>query len=200
MNFCSKCQDDAVKRTTAVAEGMYSLSITEIIPDYGHGVRYLQVADGNMILETFKSYSQPEICCVLQCLMSNPADLHPLHLAEDPNLYWPIIWFYGSVYSAILACCGSKVVKKIFGKMSQYRSNKIPTGSAAIPPSLSAFPTFAIGEMRIACGNEVCPMLDHSEKFLKCTGCKVRYYCAEECQKADWKKHKTECSWGKANK
>jgi len=194
---CSKCLAEAVKRTTGVAEGLYSISITETVPGYGYGARYYTVAEGNMVLETFKAYSQPEIGCVLQCLMSNPADLHPLHLAEDPNLYWPIIWFYGSVYTALLQSCGSKVVKKIYGKLSKYRSNKISSGRPAIPTSLSAFPSFAIGEMRIACGNEVCPNLDHSEKFLKCTGCRVRYYCSEQCQRSDWKKHKAECKWGK---
>ena len=27
----------------------------------------------------------------------------------------------------------------------------------------------------------------------KCSGCKLVYYCSEECQKADWKKHKHIC-------
>ena len=190
---CHKCQDNAVKRTAAVAEGLYSISLTETVPAYGYGARYLTVAEGDMILETFKGYSQPDICCVLQCLMSNPADLHPLFIAEDPNLFWPIIWYYGSVYSALLSCCGVNIVKKLYGKLSQYRSNKISSGSPTIPSNLSAFPSYAVGETRKACGNESCPTLDHGEKFLKCAACKVRYYCAVECQRSDWKKHKSEC-------
>ena len=178
---------------------MYSVSINETVPGYGYDARYFTVADGNMTLETFKQYSQPEICCVLQCLMSNPADLHPLHVAEDPNLYWPIIWFYGSVYTALLQCCGEKVIKTIYGKLCKYRSKKIPSGGPAVPSSLTAFPSFAIGEMRMACGNEVCPSLDHSDKFLSCSSCKERYYCSPECQRADWKKHKPECSWERSN-
>ena len=187
--------DSALKRVAAVAEGFYSISITETVPVYGYGARYFAVKDGNMTLETFKRYSQPEIRCVLQCLMNNPADLHPLHVAEDPNLYWPVIWFFGSVYSALVECCEPAVVKKIFGKLSKYRSKKISSGSSSLPGPLSAFPSSAVGEMLMACGNESCPNLDHSEKFQKCTGCRVRYYCKPDCQRADWSKHKTECSW-----
>jgi len=142
-----------MKRTKAVAEGLYSISLTETIPSYGYGARYLTMAEGDMVLETFKSYSQPDIKCVLQCLMSNPGDLHPLYLAEDPNLYWPTIWYYGSVYSALLTCCGVIIVKKLYGKLSRYRSNKIPTSSPAIPSTISVFPSFAVGETRKACGN-----------------------------------------------
>ena len=116
---CKDFHDTAVKRTTAVAEGSYSVSITETVPTYGYGARYFTLKDGNLVLDTFKAYSQPEICSVLQCLMSNPADLHPLYIAEDPNLYWPVIWFYGSVYNALLECCGHKVVQQIYGKLGE---------------------------------------------------------------------------------
>ena len=57
--------------------------------------------------------------------MDNPADLHPVHLAEDCNLYWPIVWYYGSVYTALLHCCGHKVVKEIYGKLAQYRYSTV---------------------------------------------------------------------------
>ena len=29
-------------------------------------------------------------------------DLQPLHLAEDPNLFWPLVWYYGSIHQAVL--------------------------------------------------------------------------------------------------
>ena len=77
-----------------MAEGLYSISITETVPTYGYGARYFTMADGNMVLETFKQYSQPEMCCVLQCLMSNPADLHPLHLLDPlPSLTLLLVRF-----------------------------------------------------------------------------------------------------------
>ena len=45
---CSKCNEDAIKRIVAVAEGLYSISITETIPGYGYGARYLTVSDGDI--------------------------------------------------------------------------------------------------------------------------------------------------------
>ena len=58
---------------------------------------------GKIQNEVFRSNSKPEISCLLQCLSSNPADLHPLFLAEDQTVYWNMIWLYGSVYEALLA-------------------------------------------------------------------------------------------------
>ena len=134
-----------------------------------------------------------KICSLLQCLSSNPADLHPLFLAEEQNIYWPLIWYYGTVYNAILECCGEKLVEEVFGKLRNLAaSQSLPRG--ALPPeALAAFPDSAVGELRIACGNENCPKLDHAEKFKVCTGCRVRRFCSEECLRKDWSKHKSEC-------
>ena len=33
---------------------------------------------------------------------------------------------------------------------------------------------------------------------LKCGGCQEVYYCSEECVKADWKRHKKECAYWRA--
>ncbi|KAK7690517.1 hypothetical protein QCA50_005615 [Cerrena zonata] len=30
-------------------------------------------------------------------------------------------------------------------------------------------------------------------KIFSCAGCKTEYYCSRECQKADWRKHKSRC-------
>jgi hypothetical protein len=30
-------------------------------------------------------------------------------------------------------------------------------------------------------------------KLLTCSGCLTTFYCSKECQKIDWKKHKTHC-------
>ena len=47
-------------------------------------------------------------------------------------------------------------------------------------------PDSAVGELRIACGNENCPKLDHKEKFKVSTGCRVRGFCSVECLRKDW--------------
>jgi len=33
-----------------------------------------------------------------------------------------------------------------------------------------------------------------SEHVMRCSVCKALYYCSKECQKADWRKHKKDCS------
>ena len=200
---CLDCKEDARQRSISVAQGLYSISTTEAIPGYGYSARYT-TDQGKIVAEIFKGYSKPEIRCLLQCLSSNIADLHPLFLAEDQNLYWPLIWFFGTVYDALLECCGKKFVKKIYGKLRKYRSDNIaasnlPAGSPA-PDVLDAFPDSAVSEVRICCGNEKCPKLDHTEKFKVCTGCRVRRFCSEECLRKDWAgKHKLECKNMKKN-
>ena len=188
---CGSCKLTAKQRTMAVAQGHYSISWSEAIPGYGYCARYA-TEDGEIIRDIFKSYSQPEICCVLQCLMNNVADLHPLFIAEDSNLFWPIIWYYGSVCNAILQCCDSETVNKLYGSSLDELQSTISAES--IPDEvISAFPEAATNQIRIACGNETCPHLDHQEKFKKCSGCMVRCYCDRKCQMEDLQTHKKEC-------
>ena len=105
---------------------------------------------------------------MLQGLSSNPADLHPLLLAEKQNIYWSLIRYFGTVYEAIFECRGEKFVKEVFGKLrkSNFAASNLPTG-AHPPVALAAFhfPDSAVGELEIACGNENCLKLEHTDKF-----------------------------------
>ncbi|CAH1796986.1 unnamed protein product [Owenia fusiformis] len=54
----------------------------------------------------------------------------------------------------------------------------------------------ADGTVRKMCHNESCNKLEGEggiEKLLKCTRCRVAFYCGKECQKAHWKLHKKVC-------
>lgn len=38
-----------------------------------------------------------------------------------------------------------------------------------------------------------CGGCNRKEGLHKCGRCRVRFYCSQNCQKADWPKHKLEC-------
>jgi len=199
---CQPCKHDAHERLRSVARGRYSISVTQVIPNHSHAARYVD-GNGVVVQDVFKSYSKPDLRQVLQCLMTNPADLHPLAVAEDQSLYWGIIWYWGSVYQAVQDTCDHNTLAKIYGNLNGNIADDRGTNSAcsecrsANVSGLAAFPESAVGEWRIACGNELCPMVDHEIKFNLCAGCKVRRYCNEVCQRKDWPKHKEFCKAAK---
>ena len=43
---------------------------------------------------------------------------------------------------------------------------------------------------RIVCDNKDC---DNKGPTKNCSRCKLVYYCSRDCQKKDWKTHKTDC-------
>lgn len=189
---CQDCKVLAKSRIVATREGKYCISCSESVPGYGYNARFAN-ANGDIVSETFKNYSQPEIACVLQCLMSNPEDLHPLSIAEDGNLYWPIIWYYGSIYNAISECCNTATVNKVYGSCIGKSQSQLPPSNPLSDEMLSAFPTFADNQLRMTCGNNNCPQFDHRQTFKKCSACRVRCYCSRDCQVKDYKTHKKEC-------
>ena len=50
-------------------------------------------------------------------------DLHPLQLAKDPNIYWPIVHYYGFVvfvYSALNEILDGKTVDSFYKNIPEY--------------------------------------------------------------------------------
>jgi len=189
--YCGSCVIMGKYRVFAVAHDLYAISTTYAIIGYGYQVTYANSLDNTIIKETFKSYSKPEIKSVLSCLMNNPADVHVYHMAQDPNLYWPIVWYYGSVHAALERVGGQQLIRDV------YHSNEIKTAERNkredIDENLAAaFPEMP-GNLGLICGNEECVKFGLLESFSKCGSCKNRRYCSEKCQRADWKIHKQEC-------
>lgn len=52
----------------------------------------------------------------------------------------------------------------------------------------------AVFEPRTCLVCAYCQMTDIEGKFMQCAKCRRTSYCSKECQRADWKRHKPECS------
>merc|ERR1719369_1347959 len=101
--YCSSCEIIGKYRVFAVAHELFAISTTETLAGFGYAAIYANTLDNTITKETFRCYSKPEIDSVIACLMDNPADVHVYQIAKDPNLYWPIVWYYGSVHSALVS-------------------------------------------------------------------------------------------------
>jgi xylose isomerase len=57
---------------------------------------------------------------------------------------------------------------------------------------------FAESAAEMARNEKACRVCEALEKTKKCSGCEKVYYCGRECQRADWKAHKSSCRQEKA--
>jgi hypothetical protein len=108
-------------------------------------------------------------------------DLHPLQLAKDPSIYWPIVHYYGSVYSALKEILDGKTVDSIYENIPEF---------TPLPERINIVDE---EQFVIKCGHTSCVHLDWEFKFKQCCRCNMRRYCSPSCQKLDWKLHKKEC-------
>merc|ERR1719186_441806 len=112
--YCNTCSIIGKYRVFAVAHDLYAISTKYVMVGYGYQVTYANTLDGTITKETFKAYSKPEINSVLSCLMNNSTDVHVYHIAQDSNLYWPIIWYYGSVHAPLKKVGGQHLLQKVY--------------------------------------------------------------------------------------
>ena len=64
-----------------------------------------------------------------------------------------------------------------------------------VPDAAPIAPAVPDGEPLIfKCGNDACANLTPKAQMKRCAKCKTRAYCSADCQRADWKLHKAECS------
>lgn len=195
---CADCLRDAERRLEAVAQGRVILSQTEALEGRGH-MAVIRESDGFVRSETFKHYSRSEVEIVLASLAALPEPLgvvfaHPLFIAQDPNLFWPLIYDHGCIRAAL-----EHVAPHVdwVGKLGPLH----PVADAA--PFL---PGIEPGAVLRRCGNESCLRFERDEKakkgllgekkdtqFRKCGDCERRFYCSRECSALDWALHKDEC-------
>jgi len=112
-NACSECNYLAKQRIFSVYRKDYMMSRDETLVRALYGVIY-SLESGWKRQDNFRNYSKHEVIFTIRFLALEPMDLHPLQLAKDPNIYWPIVHYYGSVYSALLEILGKQTVDLIY--------------------------------------------------------------------------------------
>jgi len=176
--MCTECRQDAQARLVAVRHSAFALSARQTLRGYGHSACYAVWSHKpETRMERFKSYSKCEVAAVLGVLLDlRPDLLVPGFLASDPNLYWPIVYHFGSVAGALL------------DMNIELESSSVE--ETAVPAWLSkAFP----GGDALKCGADECIALDWNMQFRKCGQCRRIKYCSHQCQKGHWKVHKLAC-------
>ena len=180
-NSCDKCDQLAIERISSVYENTYHVSKEESIIGSYYSVIFPQQTDLKKH-DNFNNYGKFEIITAIRVLALQPMDLHPLQLAKDPNIYWNIVHYYGSVYSALKEILEPKTVKSIFENIHD---------CSALPKRRNELVDKE--KFALKCGNSSCLLLDWRFVFKPCSRCLLRRYCSSSCQKLDWNLHKKEC-------
>lgn len=97
----------------------------------------------------------------------------------------------GTLEALRRASCSEKPKAKAgSATKSAKRVSGVKASSSASAAHATPVPAAASVDLEHACG--VCGATDGDLK--RCSGCKGIWYCSREHQKADWKRHKRECS------
>jgi hypothetical protein len=104
---CRACIVDARERLEVVSRGSVALSLQESLESRGHTAIF-RLADGTVKSESFKDYGRGEVECGLAALVASevadcydPHVVHPLFVAQDPNLFWSLVLNHGSIRAAL---------------------------------------------------------------------------------------------------
>ena len=179
-NTCTQCAQLARERILSVYENSFLFSKDESISRIAYSVIFT-LESGLKKQDYFRNYGKYEIITAVRVMALQPMDLHPLQLAKDPNVYWPIVHYYGSVYSALNEILDGKTVDSIYKNIPEF---------TPLPERINIVDE---EQFVIKCGHNSCVHLDWEFKFKQCTRCKLRRYCSPSCQKLDWKVHKKQC-------
>ena len=112
-NLCKECEHITKQRLLSVYRKEYIMSRDETLAQLFYSVIFT-LESGLKWQDNFRNYSKHEVIFTIRLLALEPMDLHPLQLAKDPNIYWPIVHYYGSVYSALLEILGKQTVDLIY--------------------------------------------------------------------------------------
>ena len=222
--ICRGCYHSGYQRVRAVASGAYCMTKNWTVQfDGRNGTEHFGVIfgkeDGGVELEQFMGYGKTDINLVLRYLSVHSADVDPRMVCINPDLYWSIIWHYGSVTKALMEAGGQKLYDLGFGKQKEmfmtpemlqkfanvaledplmFRDSTITSqySTVLLKDHFVSQLTNKKMEWRYRCSNPSCFRLEDSKKFLGCGGCSnyiKKRYCSPECQTQDWGEHKKSC-------
>eukprot|EP00727_Mastigamoeba_balamuthi_P005483 m51a1_g1554 hypothetical protein (642) ;mRNA; r:11599-14039 len=189
---CPDCAHWARVRLLASCRGRYVVSEWETSSSAA-GQCYEAIYDdpgvrGGKSLDRFKMYSAADIRSVLRTLAE--ADLeyvHPLWLAQDPNIWWPLVWRFPSLWAALSESLDVELLDDVPWELLQ-----LPEGAETV---VSTWYTDLVpGRAYFKCSRDECVELEREDNpFLTCPGCMRKSYHSAACQKAHWAQHKAEC-------
>eukprot|EP01105_Mastigella_eilhardi_P022821 TRINITY_DN5680_c0_g1_i3.p1 TRINITY_DN5680_c0_g1~~TRINITY_DN5680_c0_g1_i3.p1 ORF type:complete len:282 (+),score=34.81 TRINITY_DN5680_c0_g1_i3:65-910(+) len=190
---CVQCLATAHSRIAATCCGFYALS-TNQVDDYGHGAVWVDPVTGAAHEDSFKAYSKLEVRTMIRVVGSletgSPQFLHPLILAMDPNLRWPIHEYWPAGLHAALAEC----IDDDGYAAADVTEPQPPVGAACASPLPAWCSEQHSGALFNKCAHAGCATLTVPPVVLKlCVRCKNNAYCSAVCQRADWPRHRLTC-------
>jgi len=190
---CKECIEDALERMQAVATNSVALSTEEALHGRGQCTIW-RTPDGKFKSETFKDYCRAELECTFAAMVVARKDYDtpiatPLFVAQDPKLYWPLIFHHGSIRAALEHVAPHVVWMTELGPVKATIQDPIPVVTSK---------HYDDGPKRVLrkCGNNLCLKMEPDKglgDFLLCGRCNQRQYCSKACAAQDLSLHKREC-------
>ena len=134
VELCRKCYIQGLERVRAVASGAYCMSSNYTDKVDGYWSRFSVIyevedeIDRIKRKEDFVGYCKEEIDSTLRLLSVHSADVDPRMISINPDLYWSIIWIYGSVTTALKEAGGQRLYEIGFGKHEKLVEPQCPCG------------------------------------------------------------------------
>ena len=214
---CRQCFLQGYERARAVASGAFMFSYDETFRSKKSGLEFetviyeTETSSGlEMREEIYFLYPPDDFFAALRYLSLHSADVDPRMICMNPDLYWSIICFYGSITKALKEAGGQRFYEIGFGKheVDTQKVTILPQSPMHLSSSLIEghfVDKFANKEMevRYCCANPGCFKFEDTERFLLCGGCaKVtkRRYCSMDCYEKDWEEHQKHCQGQKEGK
>ena len=125
--ICRACFMTGISRVRAVASQACFMSVTRVdqrcksgSQHTSFGVIFQKDNSGERVFECYPHVCKEELTTILKLLSLHSADIDPRMLCFNPDLYWSIIWYYGSVTEALKQVGGERLLDKAFGPHDQF--------------------------------------------------------------------------------